>query len=122
MQDADAPKDGQVDAPPLEIVAPPPELDLGAAQEQIVKWAEFVEGGVLYHPGPAGYSRPMGSSLDYGAPNLAAWELVEKLLAGRPSTFRNAVFNVYWNGADPGPDKYAIEQFVRDLARSLKAP
>lgn len=112
-------------------------MSLSNAQEAIAAWARFINSGALYHPGPDGYSRPMGEVDEYDLEDLPFWTLVEQCLrSARPShEFRRLLVHLYWHGrplatfstesslpsrAGPAFSK-ELDRFVKRVAQALRA-
>jgi len=67
-----------------------PIWSVSSAPEAIEQWRRFRTRGPVYQPGPADYSRPMGSSSEHNDPDFLGWLAVEQaVLRMQPITPRD---------------------------------
>ena len=103
-------------------------MSMAAAQNAIAAWARFINSGVLFEPGPDGYSKPLGDPSDYDLEDLPFWTLVERRLRSMRAShdLRSLLIHVYWHGKPfqtfsfrPGEESQGLS-FGRVLLPELK--
>lgn len=73
---------------------------LDCALIAIRTWAHRWNQGSLYYPGPADYSKPMGSEEQHADPDLWIALRVDSMLEkqGDPPAMRALLFHIHWHG------------------------